>query len=90
MKIERQNSIIYSPIRYFLTKRFLEFRSQFPIRVPGLMMNPLRVSTDGGEEYTNMQSLQTEALSPDKSFGTSSCFLPQKPQLAEASIFVRN
>jgi hypothetical protein len=68
----------------------LEFKSQLPIRDPGLITNPLRVNTDGGDDSANIQSLQTEAFSPDKSFDTSFCSLPQKPQLAAASIFVRN
>jgi hypothetical protein len=75
------------PTIYFLIIQFLEFNNQFPKRVPEFITNPLLVNIDGGLENNSTQKLQMLAFSPFSTFETSSCFLPQKLQLAVASVF---
>ena len=75
------------PTTYFLIKRLLEFNNQLPKRVLGFTTNPLRVNTDGGCSIMSTQVLQMLAFFPINNFGTSPCFLPQKLQLAVASVF---
>lgn len=74
---------VYEPTIYFLIKRFSDVNSQFPKRVCGLIINPLRIITTGGSDINCKQMPQILASLPENIFGASACRLPQKSQPAE-------